>query len=113
MMNEYSNLHGDLSTSSEEEAVTDELVEEMAWDGNLEQLRVWGRQGVRVTGEPLCAAAVNGYVEVAVCLAQELGADVNQATNDGITPLIYAAMIGHLDMVRCIVDHGADVDKCD
>jgi hypothetical protein len=113
-MNEYSKIHDASSTSSEVEAVTDEMVEEASEAGDLEQLQVWARQGVRVTtGEPLHAPAGGGFVEVAICLVQEPGADVNQATNAGITALIYAVVHGNLDMVRCLVEHGADVDKCD
>jgi hypothetical protein len=106
MIGVYSDIHG--------ASVTDEMVEQVTEDGDLEQLRVWGRQGVRVTtGEPLCAAAECGHVEVAICLVQELGADVNQTTDQGIPPLIYAVFCGNLDMVRCLLEMGADVDKCD
>jgi ankyrin repeat protein len=63
----------------------------------------------RVT--PLYVAAHNCNLAMVQCLVKELGADVNQAANDGATPLFIAAQKGHLDVVRCLVKElGADVD---
>jgi hypothetical protein len=45
---------------------------------------------------------------------KELGADVNQADNDGTTPLFIAAEVGSLDVVSCLVKElGADVNQAD
>jgi ankyrin repeat protein len=45
-------------------------------------------------------------------LCKELGADVNQAGNDGGTPLIVAIQIGHMAVALCLVKElGADVNK--
>jgi hypothetical protein len=50
------------------------------------------------------------------CLVRELGADVNQKhLGDwrGTTPLIVAASAGHLAVLRCLVELGADINKGD
>ena len=39
------------------------------------------------------------------------GADVNQATSDGFTPLYAAAYIGHEGCVALLIQAGADVRK--
>ena len=43
------------------------------------------------------------------------GYNVNKKTNEGsyvpITPLMYAAGKGRFDVVKCLIDHGADVSK--
>lgn len=38
------------------------------------------------------------------------GADVNVRNEDGMTPLIWAAFIGHLDIVKFLVDNGNGMD---
>jgi hypoxanthine-guanine phosphoribosyltransferase len=46
------------------------------------------------------------------CLVKELEADVNQATNDGTTPLCIAALEGHIAVVQCLVKElGADINQ--
>jgi ankyrin repeat protein len=48
------------------------------------------------------------------CLVTELGADVNQShTDSGSTPIVIAAQNEHLDMLACLLEVGADVDKAD
>ena len=39
----------------------------------------------------------------------EAGADINKAENDGWTPLMMAAEFGHGDIVKYLLDSGADV----
>ena len=41
----------------------------------------------------------------------ELGADVNKANNDGLTPLYVGAQEGHEAMVRALIELGADINK--
>ena len=52
----------------------------------------------------------NGHLDVVRHLV-EVGADKDQAQNQGATPLFIAAENGHLDVVRHLVDVGADKDK--
>jgi ankyrin repeat protein len=41
----------------------------------------------------------------------ELGADVNKARNDGVTPLYIAAQVGHEAVVRALIEAGVDVNR--
>ena len=41
----------------------------------------------------------------------ELGADVNQARDDGVTALYIAAQLGHETVVRATIEAGADVNQ--
>jgi hypothetical protein len=70
------------------------------------------RQGVHASSAVhLTEAAVHGKVEVMRYLVNDLGADVNQADDEGFTPLYSAAQEGHVAAVRCLVNElGADVD---
>ncbi len=43
----------------------------------------------------------------------ELGADPNEASNDGTTPLMAAASNGFPDAVKALIAAGADLDACD
>lgn len=38
------------------------------------------------------------------------GADIDAADTDGNTPLVYAAKKGHIEIVRYLVNHSADVE---
>ena len=42
----------------------------------------------------------------------ELGADVNKARDDRLTPLFIAAQQGHEAVVRALVGAGADINIC-
>jgi hypothetical protein len=81
--------------------------------GDVRQLKMWGRQGVRCPGaSPLNHAAALGRLDVIQCLVNELGADVKQVDQEGSFPLYIAAQQSHLDVVRCLVkDLGADVNQ--
>ena len=46
-------------------------------------------------------------------IAENFGADVNQAINDGTTPLWIATEEGQLAVARLLLDSGADVNKAD
>jgi ankyrin repeat protein len=90
--------------------VTEEMVTQASRTGNLEQLQVYARQGVRVkTGRPLCFAASGGFIEMAKCLLQELGANVNERYGSH-TALAAAANQGNLDMVRYLIENGASTN---
>jgi hypothetical protein len=97
--------------------VTEEMIITAADVGDLESLRIWARQGMRVkTSKPLWMAVAGEYpevLEVLKILVQELGADVNQAVHAGSPPLIMAAADGDLAMVRCLVELGASIDATD
>ena len=41
----------------------------------------------------------------------ELGAEVNKAKDNGVTPLCVAAQQGHEAVVRALIEAGADVNK--
>jgi hypothetical protein len=44
---------------------------------------------------------------------EEGGANENKANVDGTTPLLFAASLGQLKVVRYLVEHGADKEKVD
>ena len=57
----------------------------------------------------LIDAAKNGRAnEIAGLIA--MGANVNHASNEGLTALIHAAYNGHTDNVNALLEHGADVN---
>ncbi len=58
---------------------------------------------------PLHHAARQGYVEAARVLL-EAGADVNQMTGDGHTPLLVALINGQFDVAMELINHGANVN---
>ncbi|KAM7251942.1 hypothetical protein ACFE04_023825 [Oxalis oulophora] len=53
-------------------------------------------------------AAREGQTPVCKYLVEELKLDVNTKDEDGETPLIHAARLGHNDTVKYLVEHGAD-----
>ena len=55
-------------------------------------------------------AAQLGHLEI-VRLLVEVGADKDQADNQGATPMHIAAEEGHLDIVRFFLESGADSDR--
>jgi hypothetical protein len=66
--------------------VSEEMITQAVEAGDLEQLREYARQGVRVTSRaPMSAAGDRGSLEMAFCLVQELGADVNKGEDDNGT----------------------------
>ncbi|XP_058233334.1 protein TANC2 isoform X3 [Hemibagrus wyckioides] len=60
----------------------------------------------------LCVYAHLGYVEM-VMLLLEFGADVNGASESGLTPLGYAAAAGHLTIITTLCSKNAKVDHVD
>ena len=41
----------------------------------------------------------------------ERGADINEARDNGVTPLSIASEKGHVEVARILVDGGADINK--
>ena len=58
----------------------------------------------------LCGAA-QGTSVAAVVEALDAGADPNQSDNIAWTPLRYASERGHADIVRTLLDRGADINR--
>jgi hypothetical protein len=58
---------------------------------------------------PLHIAVQMGNLDVVRCLVSDLGADVNQAKNDGETPLMRAARMNNQALIRHLVHKGAHV----
>jgi ankyrin repeat protein len=60
---------------------------------------------------PVFVAAENGHLDVVVCLAKVLGANISLPLVDGATPIFIAAQNGHLAVVMCLgTGLGADVN---
>jgi hypothetical protein len=81
--------------------------------GDTAQLKRWGRQGVQVRSATPLFTAVGNRASNAVSkiLVKDLGADVNQADERGLTPLMVATAMNRLHTMRCLgVDLGADVN---
>ena len=57
-------------------------------------------------------AADNGHVEIVKLLVAEFGADVNLKDNHA-TPLHRACSSGNLDIIKFLIEHGADVSAKD
>jgi len=65
-------------------------------------------------GTPLHYAAFCGLHNIAMILAIGHPQDVNsQSFNDALSPLHVALCMGHLDLARMLVEHGADVSAQD
>ena len=58
---------------------------------------------------PLLIGAQQGYEAVVRALI-EVGAHVNKATDNGVTPLYVGAQNGHEAVVRALIELGADVN---
>src|SRR5690349_18387836 len=56
----------------------------------------------------LTSAAATGDLELVNRLL-DLGADLNAKRHDGFTPLLLAAFFGQFDIVRLLVERGADI----
>jgi ankyrin repeat protein len=64
---------------------------------------------VRMT-TALHVACLNGNLEVAKHLVSELHIDVDYLDRTGSTALMYAAYSGHIELVRYLVEHGANIN---
>jgi ankyrin repeat protein len=101
------------ASAAKADEVSEEALMQACVRGEVSQLRCWARRGVRVTSaEPLCDAVGHGKVEVVQCLTRELGGDVNQADENGFSPLYITSLIGNVTMVKCLVNElGADINQ--
>jgi uncharacterized protein len=102
-----------------------------AFSGDLELVKLLLAHGADPTivskdGETMVSAAaglgfIQGYSKgkppaerlETVKLFVELGADVNQADDYGITPLMVAGNMGDVSIIQFLVDHGADLGAYD
>jgi ankyrin repeat protein len=56
---------------------------------------------------PLTITAEDGYLEAGRALLEKVNAKVNAMTNSNWTTLTRAAVGGHLEMARLLIEHGA------
>ena len=80
--------------------------------GNVDVARTLIEHGAEVKDKdilPELAAYGRGGAEMAKLLL-EAGADVDEATSGGYTPLIIAAGRGYTDIVRVLLEAGAKID---
>lgn len=104
-------MYGAPTTFSAPLVVKEAMIIQASRSGDLERLRPWARQGVRVTtAAPLIFAAEGGFLNVVIILVTELGADTNEEY-DGPTALLCAAFRGNVDIVHRLVDLKADVNQ--
>jgi ankyrin repeat protein len=109
-MAEPHSVDGASGVSLETVVVTEEMITLTASFSDLARLRIWAAEGVRVTtAMPLVAAVRIGHLGVLRCLVRELGADINQATLHGHTPLLEAIYLADVAEMQCLVALGADV----
>jgi hypothetical protein len=92
-------------------AVSEKVIVGAVKVGDIETLRWWGLQGVRVaSAEPLLKAVRYGDADMVRLLVEDLGASINQADAAGWTPVYRAAMYRKIDMLRLCKELGADFD---
>jgi ankyrin repeat protein len=54
-------------------------------------------------------ASQDSHLDVVECLLEE-GVSMNQAMNNGFTPVLIATENGHFDLVDYLIDNGADLN---
>jgi len=65
----------------------------------------------KIRTELLCTASQYGNAE-AVQVLVEMGAEVDEARDDGLTPLIAAVKEGHSEVVEVLISNEANVEIC-
>lgn len=88
---------------------------EATMDGNLRRMRWLHFTGAKInarsnSGNPLFLAAGEGKLSAVRYLLDE-GANVNARENLGRTALAEAAYYGHVDVVKELLLHGADINE--
>ena len=63
--------------------------------------------------DTLIAACTQGNLEQTIAMLDADNSLVNQKDATGATPIHYAALNGHCDVVRLLVERGADVNSTD
>ena len=63
--------------------------------------------GTASTDSGLFEASGNGALVKSLC---ESESDVNKTNNVGNSPIMFAAIYGHVVLIKCLVSHGADVN---
>ena len=82
-----------------------------ATHGHVEVLKLLKEFGADISNGPLyCAARHNQLKAAEWLLEQEVEIDACRKPGSGDTPLAAAVHIGHLEMVKLLVDHGASID---
>lgn len=61
---------------------------------------------------PLCLAISKGDIDTVKQIIA-YGIDVNDTTNRGMTPLMYAAVYNQAEIAKLLIEKGADLDKKD
>jgi hypothetical protein len=81
--------------------------------GDVEKLRLWTSRGIRVhENEAVRSAVMYEQLHVLRYLIGELGADVHQVDEYGLTFLLVAVYGKRLGVMRCLVKElGADVNQ--
>jgi hypothetical protein len=104
-----------MANASTSVAISEIEIVEAVKDGDIDTLRQWAAEGVRVTtAVPLCEAVWRGRVNLLRLLVNNLGANVNQSDEDGWTPVLRAAKEGNVGVLLCLVKElGADVNLAD
>lgn len=60
------------------------------------------------TTNPICRASYLGYRKLIIILLEN-GADVNQRSSDGRTPVMWAAFRGNIPTMELLIERGADL----
>jgi ankyrin repeat protein len=102
-----SNSSGGTESSTLKLQVSDVAIFRACKRGDINQLRRWGRKGVRVNSERPLIDSIFAGISVAIlrCLVKEVGADAKEARPKyGATPLYIAAQIGDLASVQLLAE---------
>jgi ankyrin repeat protein len=102
------------SSANAAESILPEIaIKNSCISGNLSQLRLWAQQGIQMSTPKILNIAefFKAPLDVLSCLVNELGVDVNQRNESGVTALFMACFAGHHDILRFMVEElGADVN---
>ena len=62
---------------------------------------------------PVWIAALSGQLDLTKILIEEYGANANAVSDTGLTCLSAACLKNHINVVKFLVEHGADFEKAD